>query len=212
MSLLAPFTSLLRNVTRRGKIERDLENEIGAYVELLREAKVKQGMSETDARRAAMVELGGTEQVKERVRDIRMGHFIETRMQDLRFAARTLRKSPVFSSTVVLVLALGIGSTALIFSIVDSLLLRGPEFPEADRLFMLWQKIPQEDRVSFSVKEFALWQKQTAVFEQLATFAGAGFTISGRGEPELVVGQIVTPSFFRVLRSALGAGSRPSLF
>ena len=64
---------------------------------------------------------------------------------------------------------------------------------------MLWQKIPQEDRTSFSVKEFAAWEKQTEVFEQLGTFTGTGFTISGRGEPELVFGHMVTPSFFQIL-------------
>jgi putative ABC transport system permease protein len=100
------------------------------------------------------------------------------------------------------VLALGIGSTTLMFTLVNFLLLRGPAFPEAERLVMLWQKIPQEDRTSFSVKEFAAWKKQTEVFDQLATFTGTGFTITGRGEPELVLGQMVTPSFFQVMRTA----------
>ena len=101
-----------------------------------------------------------------------------------------------------LVLGTGIGSTALMFTLVNSLLLRGPGFPEVDRLYMLWQKIPQEERTSFSAKEFSAWQKQTEVFEQLATFTGTGFTITGRGEPELVLGQMVTPSFFQLLRIA----------
>ena len=64
---------------------------------------------------------------------------------------------------------------------------------------MLWQKIPEENRTSLSVKEFAAWKKQTDVFQQLGTFTGTGFTISGRGEPELVLGHMVTPSFFQIL-------------
>jgi putative ABC transport system permease protein len=202
MRLIAAVSALFRNLAQKKRVERDLAEEVGSYVELAADAKVRAGLDESAARRAAAIELGGIEQVKEEVRDVRMGHFLETRLQDLRFAFRTLRKSPVFSLTVALVLALGIGSTALMFTIVNSLLLRGPTFPEADHVFMLWQKIPQEDRVSFSVKEFVAWKKQTEVFEQLATFTGNGFTISGRGEPELVIGQMVTPSLFRVLRTA----------
>lgn len=202
MQLLSSLSTLLRNILTKKRVERDLAAEVNSYLELSTDAKVRAGLDETAARRAAAVELGGIEQVKEEVREIRLGYFLETRWQDLHFAFRTLRKSPVFSFTVTLVLALGIGSTALMFTIVDALLLRGPEFPDADRLVMLWQKIPQEDRVSFSVKEFTAWEKQTEVFEQLATLTGTGFTISRRGEPELVLGQMVTPSLFQVLRTA----------
>lgn len=188
MHIFSSLAAFRRNLFRRGKVERDLAEEVDSYLALSTDAKVRDGLDEAAARRAATVELGGVEQVKEQVREVRAGHFLETRWQDLRFAFRTLRKSPVFSGTVVLVLALGIGSTALMFTIVNSLLLRGPAFPEADRLYMLWQQIPQEDRVSFSPNEFAAWKKQTEVFEHLAIFAGSGFTISGQGEPEMVFG------------------------
>ncbi|MEP6937603.1 MAG: ABC transporter permease, partial [Chthoniobacterales bacterium] len=201
MRLISPLAAFCRNVFRKGRADADLAAEVDAYIELSTVNKMRDGLSEKEARRAAAIELGGIEQVKEQVRDVRVGHFIETRLQDVRFAFRTLRKSPVFSLTVLFVLALGIGSTALMFTIVNSLLLRSPAFPEADRLVMLWQKIPQEDRVSFSVKEFAAWERQTEIFEQLATFTGSGFTISGRGEPELIIGQMVTPSLFQVLRT-----------
>jgi putative ABC transport system permease protein len=206
MAFSTRISSFIRNLTRRGTIERELSDEVRAYVELSTERNMKQGMNETDARRAALVELGGAEQVKENVREVRLGHFLETRARDVRFALRSLGKAPLFTSTVVLVLALGIGSTALIFSIVNALLLRGPAFPEADRLYMLWQKIPQESRVSFSSKEFSAWQKQTEVFERLATFTGNGFTISGEGEPEMVIAHLVAPSFFEVLHATPARG------
>jgi putative ABC transport system permease protein len=206
MSRLHRITSLLRNVARKAEIERDLGDEVASYIDLATEVKMKQGMRPDEARRAALLELGGAEQVKEQVREIRMGHFIETRWQDFRFAFRTLRKSPVFSLTVALVLALGIGSTALMFTIVNTVLLKGPAFRDSDRIFMLWQSLPQEDRVSFNVKEFTAWQQQTQVFETLSTSTGTGFTITGHGEPILVIGQLVTPSMFQTLgvRPALG--------
>jgi hypothetical protein len=78
--------------------------------------------------------------VKEEVRAARLGYFLEMRRRDLAFALRSLRKAPPFNATVVPVLGLAIGSAALIFLIVYALLLRGPNFSEADRLFMLWQK------------------------------------------------------------------------
>ncbi|MBA2242135.1 MAG: ABC transporter permease, partial [Chthoniobacterales bacterium] len=206
MPLLPSLASLFRNLARKNEVERELKEEVRSYVEMLSEEKMKEGMTEKEARRAALVELGGTEQVEEQVREVRMGHFIDTRMQDVRFAFRTLRKSPVFSLTVALVLGLGIGSTALMFTIVNSVLLKGPPFPQADRLFMLWQDLPQEKRVSFSTREFTTWQKESQLFENLAAFTGNGFTISGRGEPELAIGRQVTPSFFETLRAhpALG--------
>lgn len=197
---LARLTRLFRNLARRGKVERDLAAEVDSYVDLSAQRMVRQGWSETDARRAALIELGGTEQVKELVRDARVGHFIETRMQDLRYAFRSLRKGPAFSLTVALVLALGIGSTALMFAIVNSLLLKGPPFPESDRLVMLWQDLPQEKRVSFSTREFLVWQQQSQLFENLAAMTGMGLTLTGLGEPELAMGQRVTPSFFQTLR------------
>ena len=206
MPFLPRIPRFLRNVVRRRQVEQDLADEVSSYVDLATQRKMKEGLNETEARRAALVEFGGAEQVKEQVRDVRLGHFFETRLQDLRFAFRTLRKAPVFSLTVALVLALGIGSTALMFTIVNSVLLKGPPFPEADRLVMLWQDLPQEKRVSFSTREFTVWSQQSQLFENLTAMTGSGFTITGRGEPELAIGQFVTTSFFqRCARRRLGA-------
>lgn len=204
--MLSRIRHLFRNLSRRGEVERDLAAEMSSYVDLATQRKVRGGLSESEARREALVELGGAEQVKELVRDGRAGHFFETRLQDLRFGFRSLRKAPVFSVTVALVLALGIGSTALMFAIVNSVLLQGPPFPQSDQLVMLWQDLPQEKRVSFSTREFTAWRDQSQLFESLAAMTGAGFTVTDRGEPELAIGQRVTPSFFQVLRRSPALG------
>jgi putative ABC transport system permease protein len=206
MPILPRISTLLRNLTRRRKVEQDLADEVSSYVDLSTQRKMKGGLTEGEARREALVELGGVEQVKEQVREVRLGHFLETRWQDLRFGLRTLRKSPVFSLAVALVLALGIGSTALMFTIVNSVLLEGPPYPEAGRLHLLWQNIPQEDRVTFSVREFDAWKKQTTVFESLSCYMGNGFALAGVGEPELLFGHLVTPSLFQTLRTNAALG------
>ncbi len=206
MRIFSELMAFARNLLRRERVERDLDEEMKSYLALSTAAKRRSGQEEETARREAATEFGGVEQVKEEVRAARLSYFLEMRWQDLRFAFRTLRKAPVFSFTVIAVLALGIGSAALMFTIVNALLLRGPEFPEADRLYTLFQKIPTEDRVPFSVKEFAAWEKQTEVFASLASLASSSFTFSGHGEPELLLGQMVTPSFFAVLQTAPALG------
>jgi putative ABC transport system permease protein len=99
MPFLSRLASLWRNLSRRRQVERELTDEVSSFVELATQAKMKNGLTEGEARREALVEFGGVEQVKEQVREIRLGHFLETRWQDLRFGLRTLRKSPVVSLT-----------------------------------------------------------------------------------------------------------------
>ncbi len=206
MRVFSSLAACCRNLFQRRRIERDLAEEVDSYLALSADGKMRDGLEPAAARRAAATEFGGVEQVKEEVRDVRLGHFLEMRLQDLRFAFRTLRKAPIFSFTVVAVLTLGIGSTALIFSLVNSILIQGPPFPEAGRLFMLWGKIPEEPQISFSPQEFTAWQKQTGLFESFAAFTGSGFTIYDRGEPDLVTGQLVTPSLFAALLTTPALG------
>lgn len=205
-SIFTMLGSLLRNLTRKGQVEQDLAEELEGYVDLLTEKKVQQGWSPAGARRAALLELGGIEQVKEQTRSARLGYLLESCGRDVRFALRTLRKAPAFSTTVVLVLALGLGSAGLVFSIVDAMLLRSAPFPRADRLYLLWQDLPQEQRVAFSTREFTTWASENQSFESLAAAAEASYVLTGRGEPEVLKAQRVTPSLFQVLRTLPALG------
>jgi hypothetical protein len=133
MPLLTRLSSLWRNLIHKDLVEQELAQEVHAYLELLTETKIEKGLNPEEARRAALIELGGVEQVKEGVREVRMGHYFEAMLQDLRYGVRMLAKHPGFMLVAVLTLALGIGANTTIFSAVDTLMLRPFSFPNQDR-------------------------------------------------------------------------------
>jgi len=115
---------LFRNLLRRSTVEQELDEELRSTVDILTEEKVRQGLMPGDARRQALIELGGVEQVKERVRSVRMGRVFHDLHNDLRFGMRLLRRNPGFTAVAVITLALGIGGSTAIFGLIDGILFR----------------------------------------------------------------------------------------
>ncbi|HEV2666100.1 MAG TPA: permease prefix domain 1-containing protein, partial [Blastocatellia bacterium] len=147
MPLLPRLSSLWRNLFHKTRAEQELTEEIDAYLEMLIEHKINEGLDPAEARRAALIELGGREQVKENVREARAGHMIETLWRDLRYGLQMLRRDPGFTAAAVFSLALGIGANTAIFSLMDAVLLKMLPVKNPEQLFFLERRgVQRNDR------------------------------------------------------------------
>jgi predicted permease len=213
MPLTARLASLLRNLFRRERVERELGDELDAYLEALVREKIAAGASPGAARHAALQELGGAEQVKEQVRDVRHGSFLDPLFQDVRFGLRILRKQPAFTMIAVLTLALGIGANSAVFSVVNAVLLRPLPFAQAERLVMLWQSYPERGLSIWRMSQanFLAYRERARSFEALAAYTRTGYNAGGGSEPARLEAMNVSADFFEVLRvrPRLGRTFRP---
>ena len=207
------FRVLWRNFHHREELNEDLNEELGAYFDEIVADKVNSGKVRGDALREARRELGGMEQVKQTVRDGRTGAFLETLIQDLRFALRTLVRNSGFSTVIVLTLALGIGANSAIFTIVNGILVKPLPYLEPNRLLTLWET-SLRDRTLGTVApaNFYDWQQQTHSFDKMAAIDPyPDFILNGSGEARRLAGGAVSQEFFSLLgvRMALGRDFLP---
>src|SRR5689334_6556965 len=201
MPFFPRIVSFTRNLLQKRERDADIDNEISSQLELLTDQKIKEGLSPDEARRAAKIELGGVEQLKEQVRAVRTGAWLDSLLQDIRYAVRMLRKNPGFTAVAVLTLALGIGANTAIFSVVYAVLLKPLPFAEPQQLFNVFEVQPQEGvtGTGWSYANFAELRAQNHIFSEMAGNQQHQLTLTGRGEPAVVNTAVVTPEVFPLL-------------
>ena len=234
MSLLRNLANGLRSLFRREQVDRELDEELGAYLEMEAAEKMKQGMSRKDALRAVRLERGGLDLAKEVVRSGGWESFVETCWHDVLFGLRMLAKSPGFTATAVLTLVLGIGANTSIFSLLNAVMLQSIPVRHPEQLVVLrWSvhELPEESNIGTSSYGDCLWVPgvhqscsfsypmykailaHTNVFSSVLAMAGAGqLDLSGNGPASLVGGELVSGNYFDTLgvSSALGRTLAPS--
>ena len=197
------ISAFFRNLTRRRQVEEDLRDEVTSYVELSTQRKIREGLDETDARRAALLELGGAEQVKERVREARAGFGLDTFLQDLRYAARSLIKKPGFTITAVIALALGIGANTAIFTLIDQIVLRKLPVSHPEQLVMLYQSVSHMgSNMGGRMHSYPMYQDFQQRAEPLAEVLArrlAAVSVSVDNQTERVEAEMVSGNFFTML-------------
>jgi predicted permease len=185
----------------RQRREREFAEELESHLALHIEDNLRAGLSPEEARRVALIKLGGVTLTQERYREQRGLPMLETLWHDLRFGARLLKKQPGFTLVAVLTLALGIGANTAIFTIVNGLLLRPLPYPEAERLAVVdttMRRARVEVRAT-SYPDFVSWRDQNTVFEQIAARSSQSFSLLSGDEPERVSGELVSANYFSLL-------------
>jgi len=192
------FTGLFHKERR----DQDLAQEIESHLQMHIEDNLRAGMTPEEARRQALIKFGGVESTKESYRDRRGIPVLETLWQDIRFGLRVLRKSPGFTSVVLLTLALGIGANTAIFSVLNAVVFRPLPYNQPDQLVQLWEdpsgKGSGQNSVSGGV--FADWRDQSQCFQHVSALWGIEGNLTGGDQPEWLKGAQVSADFFDLLR------------
>jgi predicted permease len=195
------FLARIGGLFSRWRREKHLDQELRAHLDALTEENVRRGMTPENARHAAQREFGGVEQTKESYRDQRGLPLVESVLQDLRYGARTLRKSPGFAVVAVLTLALGIGANAAVFSLVDTILLHPLPYHAPEELFWVSETLPKQssDQVGVAAAEYVDYRDGNHVFSETAAYENEGFNLTGEGTPLRVNAARLSASAFSLL-------------
>ena len=196
MPLFVKARSFLRNIFLSRRMDVDLDQEVRSHLELLIAENIRAGMPPHDAERAARIELGGVEQVKEQVRDSRTGAFLDSLRQDLRFALRQMRRSPGFALTAVLILSLGIAANVIAFGVLQALVLRQLDVPHAERVMTLQ---PKHGGPFLSYPEMRDVRDGNTVFSAVTAIEIQEFGLEANGVTRHVWGYEVSGQYFEVV-------------
>jgi putative ABC transport system permease protein len=218
LTRLAVLVSRIRGLLQARRVDADFDEEMAAHLEMLADDHIRRGLSPAEARRAAIVSFGGPMQIKEQHRDEAGLPFVETTLQDIRYAARSLRKHPAYSVVAIATLAIGIGAGTTVFSFVGAVLLRPLPYKNPEQLIRVFETNPLRNWTKniASPANYADWKARNRVFDGIAAYeqftnVGSGASelfLTGFGEPQGLKSLGVTGNLFTVLGAVplLGRG------
>ena len=207
MTRLRILLSRLFALVRSRQMDREIDDEITSHLAEATEEYVQQGLSLEEARWAARRSFGGVTQIKEVHRQVRSFMWLEELPRDLRYALRTLRKNPTFTTTAAATLALAIGTNTAMFSVLNAVLLRALPYRSPGQLAMLWTENPTQNlrEGRSSLWDVEQWRGHSQTFADMATFDSVSTTLTGADGAEQIVGASISPNLLPLL------GVRPVL-
>jgi predicted permease len=194
-----------RSLFRTNRVDEELAKELDFHLAQAIEEARAQGSSTEAARMAALKKLGGVTHLQEECRDMRRTNFLENARQDIRYAARMLAKSPGFTAVIVLTMALSIGATSAIFSVIDGVLFRSLPYPEPGRLVRIFTSSEGFPKFPVNPNDFRDFRVRLHSFKSIAAYLHNDMQLAGTGEAIRISGVSVSAGFFRVL------GLKPSI-
>ncbi len=206
------LASRIRGFFTGRRLDSDFAQELDSHLAMLTDENIRRGMSPDEAHRAARLRLGNPAQLRETHHDLRTLPFLESVIADIRYALRMLRKSPGFTAVIVLTLALGIGASTAVFSLLNAVIIRSLPYGDADRLVYIWlpfRDVPQIPLESLgpSNGDFLDIQRSTSSYSELTSFDDRSFSLVAGGTAIHVEGAHVTADFFSTLESSAGNGA-----
>src|SRR5580704_14407003 len=198
----------LHRFTHRTRKDKDLADEIESHLAHEQDTNTARGLSEEEARRQARLRFGNPRVTRERVWRYRSLPWIEDGWRDLRFALRSLSKTPGFALIAILVIAVGIGVNTAVFSVVNTVLLKPLTYPDPQSLMQLMNTGPEGSRPGANIPKFNIWRQQTSIFQQVAAYdwGGAGMNLTGSDNPQQAQGMHVSADYFALLGAPVVAG------
>ena len=207
MTWLTQLLRRLRGIVRR-EPDAELTEELRFHLDMETGALERSGLAPQQARDEARRRLGGFDRHTEDLRDVRGGRSLDALRQDVRYALRTWKRFPGFTAIVIGTLAIAVGATTAMFSVVNTVLLRQLPFPRPDDVVLLYSQNPDRSfpRFSVSYADYLDWRRDTHSFTDIAVFGGNAPTILGGQEPERLAGLTVSSNFFDVLQVHAAVG------